>query len=353
MAKQKLFEELKREQTKKPLFLLSSGSTLLNLHCSGTANGCYPAGAYTHLVGDSDSGKTVIALTSLAEASIDGRFKDYRFIYRCAETASMMDFAKFFGQSASERIEIYRCSTLEQFFDDLSDDFDKKKPFIEILDSVDAITTVDEQDKFEEEKRARETGKNSPGSYGTAKAKGMSANLRIAANRLEDSASILILISQTRDNIGFGSQFNPKVYSGGNALKFYSSLQLWSSTRSEIKKHYKGKEYQQGIKCKIKITKNHVSGRKGDIEIPLYWSTGLDDLGSQIDFLIEIGHWKKSKEDRKEAITAPEFDYEGKIEDFIQKIDSEGKHLLLREITNKAWDEIEEACKVNRSSKYK
>ena len=69
---------LKKTKPKKkaPSHLLSSGSTLLNLACSDDPRGAYRKGHYYYLVGDSQSGKTWLAMSVFAEASINPRYPD-------------------------------------------------------------------------------------------------------------------------------------------------------------------------------------------------------------------------------------------------------------------------------------
>ena len=94
------------EETKNtPQLYLSTGSTMLNLAMTGSARKGFRTGHYYLFVGDSRSGKTWFCLSCLAEASIDKRFNDYRFIYDNRERGALMDIAYFFGRKAAERIE--------------------------------------------------------------------------------------------------------------------------------------------------------------------------------------------------------------------------------------------------------
>jgi len=70
---------------------LSTGSTLLNLACTGFPERGFIKGHYYFIVGDSTSGKTWLSLTCLAEASINPNFKNYRFIYDNAEDGALMN----------------------------------------------------------------------------------------------------------------------------------------------------------------------------------------------------------------------------------------------------------------------
>lgn len=335
---------------------LSTGSTLLNLACSGKLKTGLLPGYYYLFIGDSDSGKTYFNLSFLAEASINPKFDKYRLIYDAVERGALMDKAAHFGTKLVERIEppsesdghpVYS-ETVEEFYFHVDDALKDGRPFVYILDSHDSLSSEAEQEKFEETKSAHRKGKEVAGSYGDGKAKKNSSNIRQIIAKLEKSESILVIICQTRDNIGFGAQFNPKVFSGGNALTFYACLQMWTSKREEIKRTVKGKQRQIGVRSKIQIKRSRFSGRKVAVEVPIYWSSGIDDTGSCCEWLIDEGHWKEVKG----KVDAPEFGWSGPIEGLVQKIELEGREKELRMIVGEVWKEIEAACAVVRKSKY-
>ena len=108
-----------------PRDLLGSGSTLLNLACTNKPYGAFQKGKYYLFVGDSQSGKTFLALTCMAEASISKHFKDYRIIYDNVEDGALMDIRRFFGDAVAERLEAPSaagCSkTVEEFYYNVDD----------------------------------------------------------------------------------------------------------------------------------------------------------------------------------------------------------------------------------------
>jgi RecA/RadA recombinase len=337
--------------------LLSSGSTLLNLACSGKASGAFPQGSYIFLVGDSASGKSFLSLTCLAEAMKSKHFANHRIIYDDVEGGAMMDWEKFFGQRVADKVEQpgrFRegpcCSeTIEDFYFYVDDAIKMSLPFIYILDSMDALSTGEEVNKFQEQKAAKRKGKETTGTYGTSKAKANSAGIRQILTGLRKTGSILIVISQTRDNIGFGAQFNPKSRSGGHALTFYAHLELWSSIVGQIKKTVMGKPRQLGITARIKVKKNRLNGKLREVDIPILWSAGIDDTGSCVGYLIEEGHWTEGD---KGGVGAPEFKWKGSREKLIQKIEAEGLEKELRAIVGETWNEVEMACAVKRKIRY-
>ena len=126
------------------------------------------------------------------------------------------------------------------------------------------------------------------------KAKINATNLRRFLTPLKKSGSILIIINQTRDNLGFG--FEKKTRSGGHALRFYANIEMWSSVKRKTSKTVRGKPRQLGVECKIQIKKNRITGRERTIFLPIYHSFGIDDIGSCIDYLLTEDYWKKDKE---------------------------------------------------------
>ena len=212
---------------------LSTGSTLLNLACTGFPDRGFARGRYYFIVGDSVSGKTWLSLTCLAEAAKNPNFDNYRFIYDNAEDGALMDIEKFFGREVYERLEApsnnYSFS-IEDFYYHVDDAIRVGKPFIYILDSMDSLTSKIEGDKFDSNKKASRAGKETTGSYGDGKAKVNSGMLRRVIGRsLKKSGSILIVINQTRDKINAMPFETKKTYSGGHALKFYACTQIISS----------------------------------------------------------------------------------------------------------------------------
>lgn len=352
---------------------LSSGSTMLNLAVSNRIDCCFAKGKYHFIVGDSKSGKTFLSMTCLAEASKNKRFDKYRFIFDNVEEGADMDIAAFFGQDVAKRLEPPRgtkkdpvhSSKIEEFYYNLDAAFDDGRPFIYILDSMDGLSSKAEEEKHKEQKDAFFKGKDVAGSYGDGKAKVNSQKLRRARAKLKKTGSILIIISQTRDNIGFGAVYNPKTRSGGNVLRFYATTEWWSSCRGEIRKRVKGKDREVGVNIHIDLKKNRITGKEPAIDIPIYHDYGFDDVGSMINYLVEEKHWgtvKKEKvkgEEKKEGkggagktIVCPEWDCTLKYEDLITKIETEELEVELKMIVKKVWEEILQACETGRPRRY-
>lgn len=338
---------------------LSSGSTLLNLATSGLTKGCFRAGHYYIFIGDSTSGKTFLALTCLAEAKNSKNFRDYRIIYDNAEDGALMDMEKFFGSRVADSIESPSTEngdpvfshTIEEFYYHLDDAVKEGRPFIYVLDSMDALSSKYEREKFQDTKKATRRGKETTGSMGDGKAKINSAGVRQALADIQKTGSILIIISQTRDamNVGpFAGFGETRTRAGGRALKFYATLEIWSSVATSIKRVVKGKKRKLGIISKCQVKKNRETGKDRTVEIPIYWSVGIDDLGSCVEYLIDEGRWKGTEANVK----AKDFDWDGSKEGLIEKIQSEGLEEELIAIVGETWREIESACELKRKPRY-
>jgi len=359
MNTENLKKSLRKQRELTPIVdsdYLSTGSTLLNLACSGRIDGGFLKGHYFFIVGDSASGKTFLSLTCLAEASINPHFADYRFIYDSNECGAMMDIERFFGKAVAERLEPPNkedgedkaSQSVEEFYYNVDNAVQNEKPFIYILDSMDSLTSEAEVDKFSEKKKAFTQGKETPGSYGDNKAKVNSANLRRLLGPLRESKSILIILNQTRDNLGFG--FEKKTRSGGHALRFYATIEIWSSIKGKIDKTVRGKKRTLGIQAKLQIKKNRIVGRERSVVVPIYYSYGFDDIGGCIDYLIEEGFWKEKAGNVRVLGMGPPATYRKEV--LIRKIEEEGLEGDIKQLVQDLWEDIEKECEVKRKKRY-
>lgn len=365
-----------------PKDLLKTGSTVLDLALSGTRAGGFPKGKYIWVVGDSSSGKTWLTLTCMAEATLNPEFKDYRLIYDNVEDGALMDFARYYGQAMADKVEppawgTYKKATggrlvfaadpaktptnpamslrSEDFYANLDDALkraeDKGEQFIYVLDSMDALDSKYAQTKFQEAKRETRGGAKAKGDYGDGKAKLNSTHLRGMVNRLSETNSILIVLSQTRDNIDAG-MFDPKQTSaGGRALRFYATVQLWSSVGGAIKKQVAGKDVKVGINCRVQVKKNRLTGRDTTVEFPILYDTGIDDIGGMVDFLVTWKYWTKN--DQGLIDVSRDFDRDKlKREPLIQWLDVNDLRDDLEDIVADAWVDLMAKVKMERKSKY-
>lgn len=340
--------------------LLSSGSTLLNLACSNRYSGAFLPGRYYLIVGDSTSGKTFLSMSCFAEAVQNSNFKHYRLIYDNVEDGCLIDLSKLFNETVAKSVAPprvdeddvpYYSSTIEEFYYHLDDAVKRARkdgvPFLYVLDSMDSLSSEFEQDKFDQQKKASRLGKDSTGSMGDGKAKKNSEGLRRALRGLRDTNSILIVISQTRDNLGFG--FSSKTRSGGHSLRFYASVEIWTSVSSKIKKTVCGKSRGIGVHIKAEVKKNRITGETHNIGLDIYPTYGIDDIGSNIDYLLSEGWWRKTGL----KISAVEFKVALSRDKLIEYVEKRNLQRTLQKIVAKCWKNIAHSCALtNRRKKY-
>ncbi len=333
---------------------LSSGLTNLNLAASGHLDRLIPKGKYLYVVGDSDSGKTHATFQLLAEAARNKHFDKHRFIHDNAERGALMDVAKFFGQSVADRLEPPRgtksapeySSTVQEFFYNIDNALDHKRPCVYLLDSVDAIGADQDDEHFQKSKKAFENGKDAPGSYGMSKPKYISQHINRISQRLATTGSIGVFISQTRDAVG--GYAGQKTRSGGRALKFYARLELWFSVDSPIKRTILGQERKYGDLLEIEIKKNHLTGWKGKVTpFPFYPSHGFDEVEAMVRFLIDEGVWNEKD------VQIGDQRFEGaKKEQLVRSIEAGGLEQSVRELVVERWRHIQEESAVQRKPRY-
>lgn len=342
---------------KDTLTYLSTGSTLLNLALTDKHDGGWLTGRFYNVVGDSSSGKSFMCLTSLAEAANNPAFDDYRLIYDDVEVANTFDVEKLFGLLA-ERMEAPRyeddapiySNTVEDFYANVMRLCKEGTPFIYVLDSIDALTSNSELDRADEYIDAQDKGKEVKGSYKMDKAKLLTEILRVITTEIAKTNSIVIAISQTRDNIDpRTSMFTPKTRAGGRALKFFATGEMWLAHLQNINNTKYDRKI--GDRTKIKVSKNKVTGKCREISMTLLYSYGIDDVAENLGFLIDTNNLPK--------ITAQKFDAthlcgkEGTKQALLDAFYSDRaaqKNLALE--CERVWREIEDACVIQRPSRY-
>jgi len=268
--------------------LVPSPSTTFNLECSGHVEGAFLKGTTVNIIGDSHAGKTLFCFATLAECNMTKSFDKHRFIFDDVEIANEFDLGYLFGQDFEERIEVDSFSrTIESLSDNIATALKGKEPFIYIVDSADALTSEAADKLAAENQKKRDKGNEVGGSYGDGKARAFSDLFKRHNQTLGKHGSNLIIISQTRDNLGFGAQFNPKVRSCGKALKFYSFHEVWLAMQKKEKKG--DRTYLTNVQAKI--SKNKLTGRHGCAYFPILFDYGIDNITSCITFLVDEKFW--------------------------------------------------------------
>lgn len=337
----------------RPEDALSTGSTLLNLEMSGHADaGFFPKRIY-RFIGKSGSGKTWLTLNAFAEACRNKRYAKHRLIHDNPEDGAQMDFEYYFGADVARRIEARKPRTVEEFCGAANDLFKKGDPFICILDSVDALTTLDDQayrKKLYSAIRNRKNLDEISGTMGTAKAKALSAGFNELCANIHESDSIIIVIQHAKVNIGRDAFFKPLTVSGGLSPQYFADVTIWTAVSGTLSKSVGDSKYKTGITVALKIDKNRHTGNENRlVEIPILNKYGMDDITSCIEYLIENKHWTK----KDGGIYAPEFgDKPMRRAELIETIESADLEPELKQIVAGKWQEIEDELTPQRKRRY-
>lgn len=246
----------------------------------------FPAGKIINIVGDKSTGKTFLCNEIIA--SNHYKYGDkFKWMYDDCEAGYSFDTESMYGfnivtpesnQSTKVEDAYYH---IAKFIENLRDD----EFGVYVLDSLDALTS-DEADSLAEERiKAYDSGKEfEKGSYKMGKAKYLSQEFfPQLCRKLENKNVLLIIVSQIRDNMDMFS-FERHSRAGGKALDFYCSHIVWLATAQKVLK----KDTPIGGAVKLKLTKGKVPRPFRDCFYSFYFSYGIDDVGSNIDYLFDL-----------------------------------------------------------------
>lgn len=263
----------------------SSGCTLLDCALGGG----WAMKHVFNIVGDRSTGKTLLAIEGMA--NFKRKFPNGRVRYGEAEAAFDTEFAKTLGLPDGVERPDEPLSTVEEFEDDFKKFVDKDGPSLYILDSLDALSDAAELDKWEANTKAREQGKEEKGSYGATKPKKISEFFRKLVKQIQTQNSCLGIISQVRDRIGvtFGDKLSR---SGGKALGFYASQELWLSDLGKIARSSKGETRATGVNIRAKVKKCKVGMPFRETQFPIIFGYGVDDETAMLEWLEHLKQYE-------------------------------------------------------------
>jgi len=265
------------DASQKDLEFISTGCSLLD----AALGGGFAVGRTANIVGDKSTGKTLLA----QEVSANFLNAHPRALSRYAESEAAFDvsYANALGMPTDRIIfntDGKPISTVEAWEADLVAFLDKqersKAPGLYVLDSLDALS-----DDAEKERGFGE------GTYGGTKPKLIGQLFREHIDRLRELKVAMLVISQLRDKLGvtFGET---KTRSGGKALDFYASQIIWLAEIEKIKRTVQGVQRVVGVKVKARIKKNKVGLPFREVEYPVLFGYGIDDLTAGVEWLLSI-----------------------------------------------------------------
>lgn len=248
---------------------ISTGSLGLDI---ALGIGGIPKGRVTEIYGPESSGKTTLTLQIIAQCQKEGgtcAFID-------AEHALDPQYAEKLGVNVDELL-LSQPDTGEQALE-VADMLVKSKSVdLVIIDSVAALVP-----------RAEIEGEMGDHHVGL-QARLMSQALRKITGNIQRSGATVVFINQIRMKIGvmFGS---PETTTGGNALKFYSSVRLDIRRIGSVKE---GDEVM-GNETRVKVVKNKVSPPFKQAEFQIMYGLGINQEGEILDFGHKLGLVEKS-----------------------------------------------------------
>lgn len=231
-----------------------------------------PRGRVVEIYGPEASGKTTLAQHIIAEAQKMGGIA----AFVDAEHALDPDYARKIGVNVDEML-ISQPDTGEQALDIVETLVRSNAVDVVVVDSVAALTPKAE---IEGEMGDQHMG---------LQARLMSQALRKLTGIISRSKTTVIFINQIRQKIGivFG---NPETTTGGNALKFYSSVRVEVRRSAQIKMG----EKIIGNRVKVKIVKNKVAAPFRTTEFDIMYNEGISLSGDTLDTAVELGVVAKS-----------------------------------------------------------
>ena len=261
--------QLGRDGEVAPVAVIPSGSVGLD---RALGVGGYPRGRVVEVFGNESSGKTTLALHAIAQVQAQGGVAAF------VDAEHALDVT--YGRKLGVRIEdllVSQPDTGEQALEITEQLVRSGAVDLVVVDSVAALVP-----------RAEIEGEMGDAHMGV-QARLMSQALRKLTGAVSKSGTVIFFINQIRMKIGvvFG---NPETTTGGNALKFYSSV------RMEIRRlgNLKDGDTVIGTRTRVKVVKNKVAPPFQETEFDVLYGQGISRAGEALDLAVTLGLVEKS-----------------------------------------------------------
>lgn len=270
--------------------------------------GGFPRGRIVEIYGLESSGKTTLALQTIANAQKQG----LKCLLVDAENSFDPEYAEALGVKVNE-LNYCQPSCGEEGLEVADRHISDGKANVVVIDSVAALIPKRELEG--------EMGDSVMG----LQARLMSQACRKMVNSVSKTNSLLIFINQIRNKIGvvYGS---PEVVCGGMALQFYASVRIRVTKMAQIKD---GEEIL-GNRTKVKVVKNKCAPPMQVAEFDINYGKGVDSMGEVIDLAVDqnlikkAGSWFSYNDSKlgqgRESVKQTLLDNEGLYQELLSKL---------------------------------
>lgn len=300
----------------KDISVISTGSLGLDI---ALGVGGLPRGRIVEIYGMESSGKTTLAIHTIAEAH-----KDPNSICAFVDMEHAFDakYAESLGVDLS-RLDISQPDSGDIALEITDRLIESKAYDVVVVDSVAALVPKAELEG--------EMGENKLG----LQARLMSQALRKLTPKIQKSGSVVIFINQLREKIGvlFGS---PLVTAGGGSLKFYASIRLDVSRSLTTENSIMEGKDKVGNLTKVNVIKNKVAPPFKKCEFNILYGEGIDKVSEIIDMAHDTEIIKKWGKTITNLETGDKYEIEQFIEmlkdnpDYMDDIETKIKNKILK-----------------------